>query len=218
MLVASLSLAAAGLGAAGSARAAMNFCAAPALQTSETTQAEPGVQALIRSVDARIGEQPKAMARVHTKGTLPHEAALRDMDLMRDAALAWRVTNAPRYLQLVDHFLSAWVSTYQPSFNPIDETRFESLIIAYDMTASALPVKTRNATAAFIAKLGAGYVAQVDTQKRPLTGTWRNNWQSHRIKLIALSAFTLGDRKMMNAAQRLFVEHLADNIGPDGKT
>ncbi|MDC6133956.1 alginate lyase family protein, partial [Burkholderia gladioli] len=29
---------------------------------------------------------------------------------------------------------------------------------------------------------------------------------------------TLGDRKMMNAAQRLFVEHLADNIKPDGTT
>ena len=126
------------------ARAAMNFCAAPALQASETTQAEPGIQALIRSVDARIGEQPKAMARVHTEGTLPHEgiydqsaAALKDLDLMRDAALAWRVTNAPRYLQLVDRFLSAWVATYQPSFNPIDETRFESLIVAYDMTARA---------------------------------------------------------------------------------
>ena len=38
MLVASLSFAAAGLGASGSARA-MNFCAAPALQASETTGA-----------------------------------------------------------------------------------------------------------------------------------------------------------------------------------
>jgi Alginate lyase len=61
-------------------------------------------------------------------------------------------------------------------------------------------------------------VQQVDAQKRPLAGTWRNNWQSHRIKLIALSAFTLGDRRMMNAAQRLFAEHLADNLKPDGTT
>ncbi|RQR63007.1 alginate lyase [Burkholderia sp. Bp9126] len=224
-LAASLSIAAAGFGAAGSARAAMNFCAAPALQSSETTQGEPGVQALIHGVDAHLGEQPKALPRVHTEGTLPHEgihdqsaAALKDMDLMRDAALAWRVTNDPRYLQLVDRFLSAWVATYQPGFNPIDETRFDGLILAYDMTASALPVKTRNATSAFIAKLGAGYVERIDAQPRPLAGTWRNNWQSHRIKLIALSAFTLGDRKMMNAAQRLFVEHLADNIGADGTT
>ncbi|WDD95899.1 alginate lyase family protein [Burkholderia sp. FERM BP-3421] len=211
--------------AAGPARAAMNFCAAPALQSNETTSAEPGVQALIRGVDARLGDLPKALPRVHTEGTLPGEGihdqseeALKDLELMRNAALAWRVTNQSRYLALVDRFLSAWVKTYQPSFNPIDETRFESLILAYDMTASVLPVKTRNATAAFIAKLGNGYVQQVDAQKRPLAGTWRNNWQSHRIKLIALSAFTLGDRRMMNAAQRLFAEHLADNLKPDGTT
>lgn len=73
LLVASLSMAAAGLGAAGTAQAAMNFCAAPALQSSETTQAEPGVQALIRGVEARLDEQPKALPRVHTEGTLPHE-------------------------------------------------------------------------------------------------------------------------------------------------
>ncbi|WP_176343211.1 alginate lyase family protein, partial [Paraburkholderia bryophila] len=121
-------------------------------------------------------------------------------------------------LALLNRFLLAWMTTYQPDFNPIDETRFEGLIIAYDMAASTLPVKTRKAASTFIAKLGAGYVAQVDAQPRPLTGVWRNNWQSHRIKLIALSAFTLGDRKMMNAAQRLFVAHLADNIKPDGTT
>ncbi|WP_323119351.1 alginate lyase family protein [Burkholderia alba] len=218
-------LACVALAAAGHARAAMNFCAAPALQSNEATSTEPGVQALVRSVEARLGDLPKAMPRVHTEGTLPHEGlydqsaeAMKDMELMRNAALAWRVTNQSRYLALVDRFLSAWVATYQPSFNPIDETRFENLILAYDMTASVLPVKTRNATAAFIAKLGNGYVQQIDAQKRPLAGTWRNNWQSHRIKLIALSAFTLGDRRMMNAAQRLFAEHLADNIKPDGTT
>ena len=32
------------------ARAAMNFCAAPALQTSERTNADPGVKALVSNV------------------------------------------------------------------------------------------------------------------------------------------------------------------------
>jgi hypothetical protein len=86
------------------------------------------------------------------------------------------------------------------------------------MTASALPVKTRNAAMAFLTKLGNGYIAQIDAQPRPLTGTFRNNWQSHRVKLIAMAAFTLDNRKMINAAQRLFVEHIGDNIEPDGST
>jgi hypothetical protein len=207
------------------ARAAMNFCAAPALQTSERTNADPGVKDLVSNVQAHLNDPAHAVAKLHTEGTLPHEGiydqsveAEKDLDLLRDAALAWRATSDDRYLKLVDRLLYAWVTTYQPSFNPIDETQFEGLILAYDMTASALPVKTRNAAMAFLTKFANGYIAQIDAQPRPLTGTFRNNWQSHRIKLIAMAAFTLDNRKMINAAQRLFVEHIGDNIAPDGST
>ncbi|MGF6264145.1 alginate lyase family protein [Paraburkholderia sp. JPY419] len=207
------------------AQAAMNFCAAPALQTSERTNADPGVKALVANVQAHLNEQPHALAKLHTEGTLPHEGiydqsveAQKDLDLLRDAALAWRATSDDRFLKLVDRLLYTWVTTYQPSFNPIDETGFEGLILAYDMTASALPVKTRNAAMAFLTKFANGYIAQIDAQPRPLTGTFRNNWQSHRIKLISMAAFTLDNRKMINAAQRLFVEHIGDNIAPDGST
>ena len=208
-----------------SAFAAMNFCAAPAMQNSERTNADPGVKALVKMVQSRLNDQPKARATLHTEGTLPHqgirdesEEAEKDLGLMRDAALAWRATGNEAYLRLVDRFLFAWVTTYQPSFNPIDETNFESLILAYDLTASALPVKTRNASSAFISKMVTGYIADIDKQKRPLTGTYRNNWQSHRIKLISMGAFTIDDRKLINAAQRLYVEHIGDNIAPDGST
>jgi hypothetical protein len=207
------------------ARAAMNFCAAPALQTSERTNADPGVKALVSNVEAHLDDPAHAVPKLHTEGTLPHEGiydqsveAEKDLDLLRNAALAWRATSNDRYLKLVDRLLYAWVTTYQPSFNPIDETRFEGLILAYDMTASALPVKTRNAAMAFLTKFANGYIAQIDAQTRPLTGTFRNNWQSHRIKLIAMAAFTLDNRKMILAAQRLFVEHIGDNIAPDGST
>ncbi|HEY1609455.1 MAG TPA: alginate lyase family protein [Paraburkholderia sp.] len=221
MLVATL----ASLGAMPAARAAMNFCAAPALQSSERTSADPGVKALVANVQAHLNDAPRPLARLHTEGTLPHQGiydqsvdAQKDLDLMRDAALAWRATGDERYLRLVDRFLYAWSTTYQPSFNPIDETHFEALILAYDMTASALPVKTRNAAMAFITKLATGYIAQIDAQPRPLRGTFANNWQSHRIKLIAMAAFTLDNRRMIATAQRLFVEHLGDNIAPDGST
>ncbi|MFP3802117.1 alginate lyase, partial [Paraburkholderia sp. SIMBA_027] len=55
------------------ARAAMNFCAAPALQTSERTNADPGVKALVNNVQAHLNDPPRALAKLHTEGTLPHE-------------------------------------------------------------------------------------------------------------------------------------------------
>jgi len=220
-----LAAACAALAFANAAHAAMNFCAAPALQTNERTLADPGVKALVAQVQAHVNDTPHPPATLHTEGTLPHQGiydqsrdAERELDLMRDAALAWRATGDQRYLKLVDRFLLAWSSTYQPSFNPIDETRFGGLILAYDMTASALSVKTRNATMAFLNRFVNGYLAQVNAQPRPLTGTFANNAQSHRIKLIAMIAFTLDNRKMIATAQRLFVEHLGDNIAPGGAT
>jgi hypothetical protein len=207
------------------ANAAMNLCAAPALQSGERTNSAPSVQALIRSVSAHLNDQPKPLELLHTEGLLPHEGtydqsvnAEKELDLMRDAALVWRATGDERYLRLVDRFLYAWATTYKPSFNPIDETHLGAMILAYDMTASALPVKTRNATEAFIAALANGYVQRIGEQPRPLEGTYRNNWESHRVKLVAMAAFTLDDRKLINVAQRLYIEQIGNNIAPDGAT
>ncbi len=133
-------------------------------------------------------------------------------------ALAWRATGDERFLRYVARLLDAWVTTYQPSFNPIDETKLDGLILAYDLTASALPVKTRNATIAFLRKLARGCVERIDSQPRPLRHTFANNWQSHRVKLIAMATFTLDDRKLIAAAQRLFVEQVGTNIASDGTT
>jgi hypothetical protein len=90
------------------AHAAMNFCAAPAWQTSERTNADPGVKALVSNVQAHLNDRPHAQAKLHTEGTLPHEGiydqsveAEKDLDLLRDAALAWRATSDDRYLKLV---------------------------------------------------------------------------------------------------------------------
>ncbi|WXK32281.1 alginate lyase family protein [Mycetohabitans rhizoxinica] len=206
-------------------RAAMNFCAAPALQNSERTHADPGVRALVQQTLVGLSDAPRAVARLHTEGTLPHQGlydqtvnAQKDFQLMRNAALAWRATGDERFLRYVARLLDAWVTTYQPSFNPIDETKLDGLILAYDLTASALPVKTRNATIAFLRKLARGYVERIDSQPRPLRHTFANNWQSHRVKLIAMAAFTLDDRKLIDAAQQLFVEQVGTNIAPDGTT
>jgi Alginate lyase len=206
------------------AHAAMNFCAAPALQNGEREDANSSVHAMIVEAQAHMNDEPHPLPRLHTEGTLPHEgiydesvAAEQELDLMRDTALAWRATADPRFLKMVDRFLLAWIKTYAPSFDPIDETHLDSLILAYDLTASALSASTRNAAINFLQVLGNGYIARTDNAKRPLNSTFTNNWQSHRVKLIAMSAFALDDRKMIEAARRLFAAQLQNNIGGDGQ-
>jgi hypothetical protein len=201
-----------------SAHAAMNFCAAPALQNNETTLDAPAVQALTRDVSAHLGDAPRVRAHLHVQR--PGDAddlALGDLTLLRDAALAWRVTNDNRYLAFVNRYLRAWVDTYQPSFDPSDEYRFASLILAYDMTASVLRIDVRNDTAAFIGKLGNGYARQALAAPAATAGQI-DEAQNRRIELIAQAGFTLSDHSLMTTARTLYLRQIGQLNAPGGST
>ena len=175
----------------------------------------------------QLGLKPHALMHLHTEGTLPHQG-IRDESLeaeldfprMHDAALAWRQSGDQRFLQQVDAYLVAWTALYVPSFNPIDETRFDDFIAAYALTRQALPVSTVDATQKFLRTLAEGYIERAQSRRDPThgpgSGVWVNNWQSHRIKLMALGAAALQDRSLMVRAQKLFAQQIENNVQPDG--
>jgi hypothetical protein len=199
-------------------------------QTCAVSPEMAGQAAAVRvlaSASKNLSATPHAIARMHTEGTLPHqgirdesEAAQADFPIMRDAALAWRLTKEKRYLDQVDSFLRAWTTTYVPSFNPIDETRLESVILSFVLTSDALTAETRAAAQSFLRTLGEGYVARSksrqDATKKPNSGVWTNNWQSHRIKLMAMAAGALNDRALLDKVHERYLDQLNNNLLADG--
>ncbi|WP_050747417.1 alginate lyase family protein [Sodalis glossinidius] len=47
---------------------------------------------------------------------------------------------------------------------------------------------------------------------------WRNNWQSHRIKLLTLIAVATDDSRLSNRSRALFRQQIAQNIDNAGVT
>lgn len=187
---------------------------------------EPNASALrvLAAAEKHLDDRPHAVAHVHTEGTLPHQgirdeslAAERDWPLMRQAALAWRLSADARYLHQVDDDLKAWTGTYVPDFNPIDETNLDGLIDAYVLTSAGLPAATREATRAWLRRLGEGYIQRIAAFGDPRPGTTTNNWQSHRVKLVTLAAAALGDPAMLKTARELFERQVANNIKANGE-
>ena len=182
----------------------------------------PATNALLAAAQRHLVDQPAPLPHVHTEGTLPNHgireqsiAAEKDWPLMRQAALAWRISGDPRYLKQVDDYLAAWADVYQPDFNPIDETNLDMLITAYALTVDHLRLETRAASRRLISNLGNGYIAHIE-QFHGQKGTQTNNWQSHRVKLVTLAAAALNDQAMLEQAHQLFKQQVADNILPDG--
>ncbi|WP_225920004.1 alginate lyase family protein [Pseudomonas vanderleydeniana] len=183
----------------------------------------PSAKQLLMAASRQLGATSHPLARLHTEGTLPNQgireqsiAAEKDWPVLRRAALAWRLSGDGRYLQQVDAGLIAWFGTYQPDFNPIDETNLDQLIQAYLLTAEQLSPKTREVSRTFLRNLGNGYLARIAQFHGAKGGTHSNNWQSHRVKLVTLAAAALADHEMLGQAFGVFRQQVADNLLPDG--
>lgn len=186
------------------------------------------VPELVTHLSESLNGVPQPLPRIHTEGTLPHEGiydesvdAKRQLPLMRDAALAWRMGAGEAHLAMAIRYLNAWVAVYQPSFNPIDETDFDALIETYSIVAPSLEPAAKTAADLFLRRWASGYVAVIDSHRAdiesPKVNNWNNNWQSHRIKLLTMMAVAIDDPALFGDARRIFRAQIEVNIRPDGK-
>jgi hypothetical protein len=179
----------------------------------------PAAQEVVSKAKAALGRPPGAIPKLHTEGTLPGKGireislkAKQDQPIMLNLALAWRLTGDRAYLDQAGRYLEAWADIYEPSFNPIDETGFDALLLAYDLTEADLPAATRTKVDKMWRGMASGYLDAMDGKPK----NFHTNWQSHRVKLAAMAAFQTGDAKLIERARAAFRAQVAANIQPDG--
>ena len=187
-----------------------------ALSSARTS---PAGEAAIAGAEAALTRPPGPLPVVHTEGTLPGQGirdislvARRDLPAMLDLALAYRLTGEVKYLEAAERFLLAWAETYIVSLNPIDETNFDAMILAYDLTEAELPAGTRAAMDGFLRNLATGYLDDMDGAPTH----FYTNWQSHRIKIAALASFQLGDPRLIQRTFEDYQKHVASNVLASG--
>lgn len=185
----------------------------------QASREEDAARRLIARADAALGRAPGAIPKLHTEGTLPGKGireislkAKQDQPIVLALALAWRITGDKRYLDQTGRYLENWADTYQISFNPIDETGFDTLLLATDLTEADLDAAHRAKLDGFWRRMAVGYLDAMDRGPDKA----HTNWQSHRIKLATMAAFQAGDPKLVARARAAFRKQVATNIQPDG--
>ncbi len=176
---------------------------------------------IVARATATLDRPPGAIPHAHTEGTLPGKGireisikAREDQPIVLNFALAYRLTGDRRFLEASGRYLENWADIYQISFNPIDETGFDTLIMATDLTESDLPAPIRAKVDAFWRKMAVGYLDAMDAGPRNAN----TNWQSHRIKLATMAAFQTGDAKLIARAGEAFRKQIGVNLYADGST
>ena len=172
---------------------------------------------VIKAADAAILAGPHAVVRVHLEGTLPTDPwyreswdSSRDWIKMMQLGMAFRITGDRRYVAAEQRYLDAWLAVYKISFNPIDETPMDQVMVAYDLTRSELAPATQQRMQAFYDQMAHGYVHFLDSETKEDV----YNWQSHRIKLALLASYGLGDQALIAHSLELLRHHLDGNLLP----
>ncbi|RFB69451.1 MULTISPECIES: alginate lyase family protein [unclassified Herbaspirillum] len=174
-----------------------------------------------RIADEALAAEPQPIATLSSGGRLQGDAvkgktaaSIKDMDKIQALAVTYKMTGDARYAARAGAFLDAWAARNQPTGQPIDETGLEPGIFGYRIVRTDLPVAARERIDTWMRNIAQ---AEIDSRvlKRP---TATNNWHSHRLKIVGLIGYAIGDAKLIIYAKNGFRAQINDNLRPGGES
>jgi hypothetical protein len=171
--------------------------------------------------DKALTEQPDPIEKITTEGKLAGDPdkiktikSLEDANKIYSLALVYKISNDKVYLDKVTEYLQAWAKTNESCGDPIDETRLEEIIIGYDIVRAYVSPEVKKAVDNWLQEIADG---ELNSKYMAAgRGTAINNWNSHRIKIMALVAYTLHNEKFGKIVQNELTRQIAVNLYPDG--
>jgi Alginate lyase len=174
-------------------------------------------QVLRQAADAALDDTPQPIDRIVGEGRLESDpqkiqskAALRDFDKVDALAWAWAVSGDERYARKGREFIDAWARVNQSDGNPINESRLEPLIEAYDLLRETYDAAGRaridrwlNDRAMILWKDARGH---------------KENWQSHRLKIVGLIGAATGSEQVWRLADQGFKDQIGSNFADGGES
>lgn len=134
-------------------------------------------------------------------------AALADANRAAILALASRVTGEKHGLAATRAMLNAWARVHAPSGHPIDESKLDQMVWAYDLVRCDLAREDRE-----LVELWFRNVLEKKDAWRFGPASSRNNHRTHQLKLQMLIAAALGDGARLERYQAQARDHASINI------
>lgn len=131
-------------------------------------------------------------------------------DVKKAESLAWAgvVSGDARYTAQARRFLVAWAETNRADGNSINESKFEPMIVAYDLVRPGCSGEERR-------KIDAWLRSKAETLAKK---SWGNNWACHQMKIVGLTGHVLGDAKLIRFANEGLLKRVDGSVKPDGST
>jgi hypothetical protein len=185
-------------------------------QTSKTPQQE--LENLQIWAEKSLREPPHPLAILASAGKikaddanlLSSRTAFQDADRAAVLALAFTLNHKSDYLNKSREILLAWSNTSHPTGNPIDETRLEGMVWAYDLISCDLSSSDKSQISQWLENIRNKKIAW---QFGPFTSS--NNHRIHQLKMLLLLDKVLGHTTAWQADLETAKKYSEININPN---
>ena len=170
--------------------------------------------------DDALSQRPDPVDTIVSEGHLATDPkkiitgiALRDIEKIYGLAISYTIEDNTSYLNKLVEFLTAWATINQPQGNPINDTKFEDLFAAYDLTKNNIPGDQKKIIDRWLNRMAN---EEINTAKNKTKTTSFNNWNSHRLKVIGDIAYLLDNEELKKYINEQLPLQIDKNLLPDG--
>lgn len=174
-----------------------------------------------RIAEDAMKSEPRPVAVLTTGGRLrgdplkaQTEAGLQDMDKIQALAITYRLDHDPRHAAKAGDYLLRWAQVNRPTGQPIDETGLEPAIFGYRLVRADLDASTRGSVDGWMRRIAEAEMGSREMKKKTAT----NNWHSHRLKIVGLIGFAIGDARLIAYARDGLRAQINDNLLASGES
>ncbi|RYU90876.1 hypothetical protein EWM62_09560 [Mucilaginibacter terrigena] len=190
---------------------------------SKDTKYQKVFEGYQRTADQSLNETPNPIETILSQGLLAGDPrktaslkAVEDAGKVYALTLAYKMSEKTKYLAKATEFFIVWAKVNKATDDPINQTKLEDMVTAYDLVRDDIKPDDRDLIDGWLRSIADALVNSKYAKGN--RGTAINNWNSHRIKMITLIAYTLHDSKYDSTIVTELEKQLNVNLNPDGTT
>ncbi|TKC00188.1 alginate lyase family protein [Pedobacter cryophilus] len=140
--------------------------------------------------------------------------SLADLKKIYALAYTYKLTNSEEYLTKCIQYILAWAKTNKAIANPINNSKLDPLFEAYDLIKEEIKPSDKKIIDHWFTQIAA---IEIATERlTPFNKISYNNWNSHKIKIVANIAYLLNDKKYQLFVDTSLKKQIAMNLYADG--
>lgn len=168
-----------------------------------------------------LKQEPQPIEIIVSEGHLVNDPekiktikALADLNKIYVLAYTYKITNNKEYYTKSLQYIMAWAKTNKAIANPINNSKLDPLFEAYDLIKDEVDTTDKKIIEKWFRQIADAEIGLQQASRKRKSNY--NNWNSHRIKILANIAYLLNDKQYKLYVDTNLKKQIAMNLYADG--